>query len=86
MTKDQVIECAKDWATLMDKWGSFAFDLHDDGYERRDVMRACIDLAFNRTKEALVVYAKEREAEFAAHDRMLETIEQTLRGDLSNGV
>jgi hypothetical protein len=86
MTRDQVIEYAKDWVALMDKWGSFTFDLHDDGHERKDVMRACIDLAYNRTKEALIAYTKEREAEIAAHERMLETIEATLQGGLKDGI
>lgn len=86
MNRDQVIECAKDWVALMDKWGSFTFDLHDDGHERMDVMRACIDLAYNRTKEALIAYVKEREEAFAAHDRMLETIEATLQGEINNGI
>ena len=52
----------------------------------RSVLGACIDLAFNRTKEALIAYTKEREAEFAAHERMLDTIEQTLKEGIKDGV
>jgi hypothetical protein len=86
MTRDQVIEYAKDWAHLMDKWAPYEFDMHIDGDERIEVMRACIDLAYNRTKEALIAYAGEREAEIAAHERMLETIEATLQEGLKDGI
>ena len=85
MNRDKVIEYAKDWAELMEKWSPFQFELNEDGQERKDVMLACMDLAYNRTKEALIAYTKEREAEFAAHERMLDTIEQTLKEGIKDG-
>lgn len=87
MTRDQVIEHAKDWLAIMaeaQKWLQYNPHLFEGTQERQDVLNACVDLAYLRTKEALTAYAKEREEKFAAHDRMLETIEQTLKGELSN--
>ena len=88
MTRDQVIECAKDWAVLLNNRAvdicthKINMDWNDEIREQNDVMNACIDLAFNRTKEALVAYAKDREKKFEAHDRMLDTIEATLQESL----
>ena len=86
MTRDQVIEYAKDWAYLLDKWSNTGFTSNWHDEEKTDVMRAVLDLAYNRTKEALVNYAKEREEHFAAHDRLLDSIEATLRQEFRNGV
>ena len=88
MTRDQVSECAKDWAALLNNRAvdicthKIVMDWNDEIREQNDVMNACIDLAFNRTKEALVAYAKDREKKFEAHDRMLDTIEATLQESL----
>lgn len=82
MTRDQVIDCAKDWMSLLSeaqRWLSFNPDLLEGTQDRQDVLNACVNLAFNRTKEALVAYAKDREKSFADHDRMLDTIEATLQ-------
>ena len=86
MTRDQVIECAKDWMLLArcEPWSVMRPEVTGVEGEQHDVLKACVDLAYLRTKEALVAYTKEREEKFAAHDRMLETIEQTLKGELSN--
>jgi hypothetical protein len=93
MTRDQVIEYAKDWAGLIaaiSKWDNVGYPFYDTDTgamdERQMVMAAALDLAFNRTKEALVAYANEREAEIAAHERMLETIEATLQEGLKDGI
>ena len=93
MTRDQVIECAKDWAELIaaiSKWDNVGCPFYDTDTgamdEKQMVMAAALDLAFNRTKEALIAYTKEREEAFAAHDRMLETIEATLQGEINNGI
>ena len=80
MTRDQVIEAAKDWVALMD------YKYIRDDQEKHDVLFACLDLAFNKTKEALVAYAKEREKQFAEHDRMLDSIEAALQQEFKNGV
>ena len=80
MTRDQVIEAAKDWVALMD------YKYIRDDQEKLDVLFACLDLAFNKTKEALVAYAKEREKQFAEHDRMLDSIEAALQQEFKNGV
>lgn len=81
MTRDTVIEYAKDWLTILAEAQKWARLRHDDfgDQERVDVMNACVDLAFLRTKEALSEYVKEREAKFAAHERMLESIEAALQ-------
>ena len=44
-----------------------------------DVYDTIVQLAFNRTKDALLKYVKERENKFAAHDRMLEDIEELIK-------
>lgn len=83
MTRDQVIEHAKDWLALdleTQRWIQFNLTEH----ERRDVLSACVDLAFNRTKESLIAYTREREAQFAAHERMLDTIEATLQENIKD--
>ena len=80
MRRDQVIEAAKDWVALMD------YKYIRDDQEKHDVLFACLDLAFNKTKEALVAYAKEREKQFAEHDRMLDSIEAALQQEFKNGV
>ena len=88
MTRDKVIECAKDWIGLLNgvsKWTHQRGDFPEDR-ERQDVMMACVDLAYLRTKEALAEYTKEREAKFAAHERMLDTIEATLQESIKNGL
>ena len=81
MTRDQVIEAAKDWVSLIHD--NFR---HETDREWIDVYNACLDLAFNRTKDALVAYAKEREKQFAEHDRMLDSIEAALQQEFKNGV
>lgn len=88
MTRDQVIEYAKDWMLLAkcEPWSVMRSEIEGTEGEQHDVLKACVDLAYNRTKEALIAYAKEREEQFAAHDRMLETIEQTLKGELKDGI
>lgn len=80
MTRDQVIEYAKDWVYFLD------VDCVFQDQEKTDVLCACIDLAYNRTKEALIAYTKEREEHFAAHDRLLDSIEATLQQEFRNGV
>lgn len=79
MTKDQVIEYAKDWVYLCAKARNIEFC-------DEDVLNACIDLAYFRTREALIAYTKEREEHFAAHDRLLDSIEATLQQEFRNGV
>ena len=91
MTRDQVLECANEWSTLMNgavNWYSIPQPFWDDEQmlERSTVLQACLDLAFNKTKEALVAYAKEREKQFAEHDRMLDSIEAALQQEFKNGV
>lgn len=88
MTRDQVIEAAKDWHFLTTNINYDPTVLHPDKaiQEARDVHSACVDLAYNRTKEALVAYAKEREKQFAEHDRMLDSIEAALQQEFKNGV
>lgn len=84
MTRDQVIEAAKDWASLfIFKANAKPYTWHEQ--ERKDVLNACVDLAFNKTKEALVAYAKDREKQFAEHDRMLDSIEAALQQEFKNG-
>ena len=83
MTRDQVIEAAKDWVELM----NYKFVGKESRHrEEMDVLFACLDLAFNKTKEAMVAYAKEREKQFAEHDRMLDSIEAALQQEFKNGV
>lgn len=80
--RDQVIRYAKDWLYMLaeaQKWAHFKSDTYGDLIERQDVMNACLDLAYNRAKEALVAYAKHREKLFAKHDEMLDTIEELLQ-------
>lgn len=91
MTRNQVLEAAKEWSELMQgavNWHRIPQPFWDDDQmlERQTVMQACLDLAYLRTKEALTEYTKEREEQFAAHDRMLATIEETLKGDLKDGI
>ena len=80
MTRDQVIEAAKDWVTLRN------VKFIREYQEEFDVHSACVDLAYNKTKEALTAYAKEREKQFAEHDRMLDSIEAALQQEFKNGV
>ena len=85
MTRDKVIEAAKDWASLcFFKTNAKPSSLYE--HEHKDVLNACIDLAYSKTKEALVTYAKEREKQFAEHDRMLDSIEAALQQEFKNGV
>lgn len=89
MTRDKVIECAKDWLTLLtqaEKWLSYEPIYFEGKIEHQHVLNACVDLAYLRTKEALAEYTKEREAKFAAHERMLDTIEATLQESIKNGL
>ena len=89
MTRDQVIECAKDWLTLLtqaEKWLSYEPNYFEGTIERQHVLNASVDLAYLRTKEALAEYTKEREAKFAAHQRMLDTIEATLQESIKDGL
>jgi len=79
-TRDQVIMYAKDWMALYQA----DFFAHETDQEWRDVLSACLDLAFNRTKEALVAYAKNREKFFAEHDKMLDTIEELLQENIKD--
>ena len=81
MTRDQVIEAAKDWMAIMPNYSNFM-----GSQEECDVLNACMNLAFNKTKEALTAYAKEREKQFAEHDRMLDSIEAALQQEFKNGV
>ena len=95
-TRDEVITLTKEW---LDLWSGFSVLAHDfrsrgiimDEWEKQqfqeaqDVMGPVVSLAYNRAKEALIAYTKEREEVFAAHDRMLETIEQTLQEEINNG-
>ena len=53
-------------------------------YDAQDVVGPVISLAFNRAREALAEYSSQRAEEVAAHDRMLETIEQTLQESLKD--
>ena len=81
-TREHVIECAKDWMDLMaeaTKWLQYNPDLFEGTRERQDVLNACVDLAYGRTREALVAYSAMREAEVRAHERMLAVIEETLQ-------
>ena len=48
MNRDKVIEYAKDWFYLCDKSKNIEFC--GEHSEHEDVLGACIDLAFNRTK------------------------------------
>ena len=88
MTRDQVIEAAKDWHFLISNMNYDPLVPHPNVkiQEARDVHKACVDLAFNKTKEALTAYAKEREKQFAEHDRMLDSIEAALQQEFKNGV
>ena len=89
MTRDKVIEYAIKWMTLEDKatdQANYFFGKRFDCDERQDVLNACADLAFVATKEALAEYTKEREAKFAAHERMLDTIEATLQESIKDGL
>ena len=82
-TREHVIECAKDWMSLISvatKWGEHNPDWLQGTMERMDVLNACVDLAYARTREALVSYSAVKEAEVRAHERMLATIEETLQG------
>ena len=79
MTRDEVIKCAKAWVSLLPG------DNFKGSQEEYDVLNACIDLAYHRTKEALTAYSKERDEQFKAHERMLETIEQTLKEEFIHG-
>ena len=82
-TREHVIECAKDWMGLISvatKWGEHNPDWLQGTRERMDVLNACVDLAYARTREALVSYSAVREAEVRAHERMLTVIEETLQG------
>lgn len=56
----------------------------DQMLERSTVLQACLDLAYLKAKDALAEYAKEREKQFAAHERMLDTIEETLQEKLKD--
>lgn len=81
-TREHVIECAKDWMAIMaeaQKWLQYNPHLFEGTQERQDVLNACVDLAYTRTKEALVAYSVARDEEIKAHERMLATIEETLQ-------
>ena len=75
--RDQVIRYAMEWLKMSNFSRNMTF--HAEYMEREDVLNACIDLAYNRAKEALVAYAKHREKLFAKHDEMLDTIEELLQ-------
>ena len=95
MTRDQVIQHTKEW---LDLWNSFQTVASEHQREwptleqwkreqfqdAQDLAGPVMSLAYNRAKEALVEYTKEREAMFAAHDRMLETIEATLQESIKD--
>lgn len=79
--RDQVINYAKDWHFLTSNINYDPDIIHPDKeiQEARDIHRACVSLAYNRTKEALIAYTKHRETLFAKHDTMLDTIEELLQ-------
>ena len=77
-TRDQVIEYAKDWVILRNTSKCFEGEF-ESITEMHDVYDTVVQLAFNRTKDALLEYVKERENKFAAHDRMLEDIEELIK-------
>lgn len=85
MTKDKVIEYAKDWVHLLNYRAvdicthKIQMSWNEEVQEQVDVLNAVIDLAFTRTKEALIEYAKYKEQEFKKHDTMLDTIEELLQ-------
>lgn len=90
MTRDQVIQHTKEWLDLWHSLKSVTDDFEgrwsdmeqwekDQFQDAQDLAGPVVSLAFNRAREALAEYTKEREAMFAAHDRMLETIEATLQ-------
>jgi len=86
-TRDQVIMYAKDWLVILaesQRWLQFNPAVYEGTQERQDVMKACVDLAYNRTKESLVAYAKHREKFFAEHDKMLDTIEELLQENIKD--
>ena len=80
MTRDEVIKCAKAWVSLLPR------DNFKGDQEEYDVLNACIDLAYQKTKEALAAYAKARQQRFLEHDRMLDSIEAALQQEFKNGV
>lgn len=88
MTRDQVIECAKDWMLLAkcEPWSVMRPEMTGIEGEQHDVLKACVDLAYFRTREALAAYVKERERQFAEHDRLLDSIEATLQQEFRNGI
>ena len=88
MTRDQVIDHTKDWMALRSWVEHFAnfFNKTDFTQEEIDVITAVASLSFNRAKESLMAYAKEREKQFAEHDRMLDSIEAALQQEFRNGV
>ena len=81
-TREHVIECAKDWIGLIaeaNRLVQYKPEQNENTRKQMDVLNACVDLAYGRTKEALVAYTTMRESEIRAHERMLATIEETLQ-------
>ena len=71
-----------DWISLCEKSNNIQFC--ENHREHEDVLCACLDLAYNRAKEALVAYAKHREKFFKEHDKILDTIEELLQENIKD--
>ena len=92
--RDKVIALTNEWLDLWQKFSDVAKDFKDGTWaedwqkeqfmDAQDVVGPVISLAYNRAREALAEYGRQRAEETAAHDRMLETIEQTLQESLKD--
>jgi hypothetical protein len=94
MDRDKVIALTNEWLDLWQKCSEISKDFINGPWvenwqkeqfmDAQDVMGPVISLAYNRAREALAEYGRQRAEETAAHDRMLETIEQTLQENLKD--
>jgi hypothetical protein len=77
-SSDMAINLIKEWLTMSHFMKSVFPDL-EEYPERWEVANAGVELAYLRARDALGDYVKERTKAFEDHDRILETIEETLQ-------
>ena len=75
---DMAVIRIKEWLEMSHFMKTVFPDLQDYP-ERWDLANAGVEMAYNRAKEALQHYVDERTKHFEDHERILETIEETLK-------
>lgn len=84
MTRDMVIDNAVKWMQLMKDSLSIADMGVTLDQESTDILSGALQLAREATKESLTKYVADKIEAQAQHDKVLETIEELLQGNIQN--